>query len=92
MNHVAKFGRMLLPAAALAAVLLVCEAASACPTCKAALSSHEGKGDMVGGYFWSILFMMAMPFTILGSLSGLFYYEVRKARKKQSQGDENEAS
>ena len=64
-------------------VLLVGDA-SACPTCKAALASHDGQqGDIVGGFMWSILFMMGMPFFILGSLSGLFYWQVRRARMMQ---------
>ena len=58
--------------------------ASACPTCKAALASHDGnQGDMVGAFMWSILFMMGMPFILLGSLGGLFYWQVRRARAMQ---------
>ena len=38
---------------------------------------------MVEGYFWSILFMMSMPFLILGSLGAYFYYQVRQARALQ---------
>ena len=35
---------------------------------------------MAEAYFWSILFMMSMPFLILFSLSTYFYLLVRKAR------------
>jgi hypothetical protein len=35
----------------------------------------------VNAYGWSIVFMMSMPFLILGSLSAYFYYEVCKARR-----------
>jgi len=62
-------------------VLCLAQAASACPTCKAGLGAHDPThGDLVGAYMWSILFMMAMPFTLLASFSGYFYWLVRKAR------------
>jgi hypothetical protein len=35
---------------------------------------------VVRGYFWSILFMMSMPFAVLGSFSGYLYLLVRQAR------------
>ena len=54
--------------------------ASACPSCKEALASSSGRGDLVSGFFWSILFMLSMPFVLLGSLGFYFYCLVRKAR------------
>ena len=39
--------------------------AAACPMCKEALANTEGTGDVVNGYFYSIMFMVSMPFTIL---------------------------
>ena len=57
--------------------------AEACPTCKAAVA--ENGGNLVRGYFWSILFMMSMPFLIVGGLGSLFYMEVRKARLASAQ-------
>lgn len=61
------------------------EPATACPTCKVALASHDpAAGDIVRGYFWSILFMMSMPFMILGSFSGYMYLEVRRARSQRA--------
>lgn len=66
---------------AAAVLALALGPAAACPTCKAALASHDAAGgDLVGGFMWSILFMMAMPFVILGSLATLFYLQVRRAR------------
>jgi heme/copper-type cytochrome/quinol oxidase subunit 2 len=65
------------------AVLLSASAASACPMCKAALANAEGQGDLVSGFFWSILFMMSMPFTLLASFSGYMYLQVRRARAAQ---------
>jgi hypothetical protein len=69
----------------LAAALLIfmaCEGiVEACPTCKESLAQNDpAHANMVRGYFWSILFMMSMPFLILGGLSALFWWEVRKAK------------
>ena len=63
-------------------VLLAAAAvAQACPGCKDALAANDpDHQNIVRGYFWSILFMMSMPFLILGSFSAYMYYEVRKAR------------
>ena len=56
--------------------------AYACPGCKQALDTAEGEqANMVNGYFWSILFMLAMPFTLIGLFSGSMYLAVRKARR-----------
>jgi uncharacterized membrane protein len=63
----------------LAVVLLCVSTAGACPTCKAAL--EEGHNNVARGYFWSILFMMAMPFTLLASFSGYMYIEIRRAKR-----------
>ncbi len=72
---------ILRPCLVAVAVLCLAQAAWACPTCKAGLGAHDpAHGDLVGAYMWSILFMMSMPFTLLASFSGYFYWLVRKAR------------
>ena len=67
---------------ALLVMLLVTTAdAWACPGCKEALASEAGaQGEVVRGYFWSILFMMSMPFTVLSLFGAYMYREVRRAR------------
>ena len=55
--------------------------ATACPMCKEALAS--GGGDLVSGFFYSILFMLSMPFLIFGGISSYFYLLVRRARAQQ---------
>jgi uncharacterized paraquat-inducible protein A len=60
----------------------------ACPTCKSAISG----GDPVSvaratGYFYSILFMMSMPFVIIGTFGGLAYFSIRKARAQHVASD-----
>ena len=56
----------------------------ACPTCKDGIAGNDpAHTGMVRGYFWSIVFMMSMPFTILTALSAYFYYEVCRARRSR---------
>ena len=69
-----------------AVVVLLClvDQVLACPTCKDAIS---GSANYIRGYFWSILFMMSMPFLIFGSLGGYWYLEIRRARNRQQAVD-----
>jgi heme/copper-type cytochrome/quinol oxidase subunit 2 len=69
------------PIVALAAVLLFASVASACPSCKSALGDSPEGQRLVRGYFLSICFMVAMPFTVFGGLSGYMYWLVRCARR-----------
>jgi hypothetical protein len=53
--------------------------AYACPNCKEAVSASEGQvASMSSGYNWSVLFMLAVPFSMLGT--GAFM--VRRAVKR----------
>ena len=61
-------------------IVLLPQVASACPTCKDSLEQTANNVNLVRGYFWSILFMMAMPFVTLGGLGSYMYFEVRRAR------------
>jgi hypothetical protein len=65
-------------------ILAAADVASACPSCQAALASQEGGQRVVQGFFWSILFMMSMPFSILTGLSTYFYFLVRRARREEA--------
>lgn len=59
--------KALLPILVLALLLLWAGDASACPNCKEAVANQQG-GNAAGlrnGFFWSILLMIAMPFTML---------------------------
>jgi len=62
--------------------------ASACPTCKESVA--ENGGNLVQGYFWSIIFMMSMPFLIFSGLSTMFYLDVRRARNRQALASANQ--
>ncbi|MCP4193258.1 MAG: hypothetical protein GY768_21820 [Planctomycetaceae bacterium] len=65
---------------AIACVLVITAACQACPTCKQGIAEGGDHEQIVRGYFWSILFMMSMPFVIFTSLCTYFYLLVRKAR------------
>ncbi len=45
----------------------------ACPACK---NLDE---PIAKGFNWSVLFMMAMPFTVVGVIGGSVYYHFRRA-------------
>ena len=68
----------------LAAIVLWAEPAVACPMCKEALGAKGG--DLVSGFFYSILFMLSMPFLIFTGMGTYLYMLVRKARASQTGG------
>ena len=42
--------------------------ASACPNCKEAVSMSEGQvANVASGYNWSVLFMLSVPFSLVGT-------------------------
>ena len=64
-------------------LVLVCciDQAWGCPTCKDSIAQNDpAAAGIVRGYFWSILFMMSMPFLILTGLGSYFYWQIRRAR------------
>lgn len=79
--------RLAAVAMAMAAVLLLlAPLAEACPNCKNAISENSTEqAQVVQGYFWSILFMMSMPFLILGTFSSCMYVSVRRAKKRKAE-------
>ena len=75
------FGRVLLTLAMLATIAAV---AQACPTCGEGLSQSDPQHQSVAaGFYYSILFMMSVPYVVLASLCGLAYVAVRRARERQ---------
>ena len=74
--------KVLAPAQLAAPVLIAADTAFACPNCKDSLSHNDPTASgLVQGYFWSILFMLSMPFTLLTCLCAYFYVLVRRARR-----------
>jgi len=68
----------------LSLVVLTASPALACPGCKEATS--EQGANIARGFSYSILFMMPLPFIIVGSFGGYVYYTVRR-RERETPGD-----
>jgi hypothetical protein len=66
----------------LAVVVLLAGVARACPTCSEGMADAQHQ-SMATGYFYSILFMMSMPFAILGTFCSLAYLSIRRARERE---------
>lgn len=64
--------------------MLVATDAFACPTCKDVLADDDPLSQArAAGYFYSILFMMAMPFVLIGTFGGAAYLSIRRARQRE---------
>ena len=58
-----------------------------CPTCKDGLQAADSEGaNIARGYFYSILLMIAMPFTLAGSFGLYVWREMR--RQQRAAGNE----
>jgi hypothetical protein len=70
---------------ALALLVFCAAAAEACPNCKEALAANDPEqSGVVKGYFYSILFMMGMPFAFLSCFSIYMYRQVLRARAERA--------
>jgi hypothetical protein len=52
-----------------AALIGACQTVHACPNCKEAIANQDGS-DAEGlrkGYFWSIIMMISVPFSLVGA-------------------------
>ncbi|HYR46193.1 MAG TPA: hypothetical protein VER78_04240 [Thermoanaerobaculia bacterium] len=66
---------------AVAALLLAPAAASACPLCKDAKADTDyagGTASLPRGFYYSILLMVAAPFTVVGGLAFRIYLSRRR--------------
>ena len=66
----------------LAIVLGSASVASACPSCQSALATDGSQGDLARGIYYSVLFMMAMPFAIVGTFAGFAYRAVKREQRR----------
>ncbi len=83
-----KYARViLLPACCvLALVLVVAAEAIGCPNCKDAVNASDPDGlNLARGYFYSILLMLAMPFTLAGSFAAYVWREVRRQKLREAE-------
>jgi len=66
-------------------VLLVAAEAIGCPNCKDAVNTSDPDGlNLARGYFYSILLMLAMPFTLVGSFGCYVWREMRRQQREQA--------
>ncbi len=64
-----------------AIVAMLTTIAAACPTCTDGLAQNDPHGQSVAaGYYYSILFMMSMPYIVLGTFISAAYYSIRRAK------------
>jgi hypothetical protein len=76
--------RLITVALALLLVVSIVTVAEACPGCAEAQAGQgPDRVNVVRGYFWSIVFMMSMPFLMLSGFGGYCYLQVRKARAER---------
>ena len=62
--------------------LLVAADAFGCPNCKDGVNTADPAGlNVARGYFYSILFMLAMPFTLAGSFWAYVWREMRRQKR-----------
>ncbi len=68
---------------ALVIVLLSPTLAGACPSCNLI------EDPIFRGFNWSILFLMAMPFTVFGIIGGSVLYTYKRVNKTDNQKPKN---
>jgi cytochrome c biogenesis protein CcdA len=73
-------------------VLGAASVASACPSCQSALGNDSSQGDLARGIYYSILFMMAMPFAIVGTFGGLAYRAIKREQRRQQDSNSQDAN
>jgi hypothetical protein len=83
--------RWIVAAIILALVLLIASVAAACPTCKEGLAQNDPQGQsLAAGYYYSILFMMSMPYLLLCTFASVAYYSIRRARQQPATSGESQ--
>lgn len=84
-NRITMLLRVVAPLLAILLIAWMASDAAACPTCKDGLAENDPSTQaMAAGYFYSILFMMSMPFLIIGTFGSFAYLSVRKAREQEA--------
>jgi hypothetical protein len=80
-----RLGRWIAP---LMLVVLLATVAAACPTCSEGLAgSDPHHRSIAAGFYYSIIFMMSMPYLLLSSLGCLAYVSIRRAKLRQDAAD-----
>ena len=68
-----------------AMAISLADVAAACPTCKEGVAQNDPQQQsMAAGYYYSILFMMSMPFIILTTFGSFAYRAVKRAEAQRN--------
>jgi hypothetical protein len=71
--------------APLVLVAILAGVAAACPTCREGLAESDPQGrSIAAGFYYSILFMMSVPYAILATFGAVAYFSIRRARARQA--------
>lgn len=74
--------------ASVACLALVAAEAVGCPNCKDAVNTADPDGlNLARGYFYSILLMLAMPLTLVGSFGCYVWREMRRQERARAGGE-----
>ena len=87
--------RQFVPLLLIAAVMAVVAGAEAlgCPNCKDAVNTSDPEGlNVARGYFYSILLMLAMPFTLVSSFGAYVWREMRRQKAAAAAAETQEHS
>lgn len=72
-----------LAVACLFAAAFAAAEALGCPNCKDGIAANDSEGmNIARGYFYSILIMLAMPFTLVSSFGAYVWREMRRQRRE----------
>jgi heme/copper-type cytochrome/quinol oxidase subunit 2 len=75
--------RLAILALCLTIVLMSATVASACPSCRQALGAADGaQGDLARGIYYSVMFMLTMPFAIVGTFGCMAYRAVKREQRR----------
>jgi hypothetical protein len=74
-----RIARRALTALVVAVAATTAGEARACPNCKEAVTASEGEvSSMAEGYNWSVLFMLTVPFSMLGTGAFMVHRAVKR--------------
>jgi hypothetical protein len=74
--------RRIVPVVVIVACVAAAGEAMGCPNCKDAVNTSDPEGlNLARGYFYSILIMLAMPATLIGSFSVYVWREMQRQKQ-----------
>ncbi len=84
------FRSALVAVTGVALTLAMVSIAEACPSCQQAVGTDVSQGDLPSGIYYSVLFMMSMPFAIVGTFAGLAYRAVKREQRRLAELEQQE--